>query len=102
MTHTLGLWEIGEVVRSGYSPNDEIVIVLGDSGQITIETENAVDDAHLIAAAPELLEVLKAYVAWEVEYMTINNLGNPENQHNVKWARKVIAKAEPTEEREEA
>lgn len=50
-------------------------------------------DASLIAAAPELLEVLKAYVAWEVEYMTINNLGDPEKQHNVKWARSVIAKA---------
>lgn len=55
--------------------------------------ERAEANARLIAAAPELLEVLKAYVAWEVEYMTINNLGDPEKQHNVKWARAVIAKA---------
>ena len=29
----------------------------------------------------------------EVEYMTINKLGDPEQQHNIKWARKVMAKA---------
>lgn len=52
------------------------------------------DDASLIVAAPELLEVLKAFVAETVDYMTINHLGDPEGQHNVKWARRVIAKAE--------
>ena len=44
---------------------------------------------------PELLEVLEAMVAAECEYMTINNLGDPEQQHNIKWARSVIAKAVP-------
>jgi hypothetical protein len=42
----------------------------------------------------DLLEVVKAFVAETVDYMTINNLGDPEKQHNVKWARSVIAKAE--------
>jgi hypothetical protein len=50
-------------------------------------------NARLIAAAPELLEALQAMVDAEVDYMTINNLGDPEQQHNVKWARAIIAKA---------
>jgi hypothetical protein len=41
----------------------------------------------------ELIEVVKAFVQQEVEYMTINHLGDPEKQHNVKWARAVLAKA---------
>lgn len=49
-------------------------------------------DARLIAAAPELLDLVNAFVQQEVEYMTINNLGDPEKQHNVKWARAVLAK----------
>lgn len=62
------------------------------SDPATIEISSP-EDARLIAAAPELLEVLQSFVQQEVEYMTINNLGDPEKQHNVKWARAVIAKA---------
>jgi hypothetical protein len=42
---------------------------------------------------PDLCAVLEAMVLAEVEYMTINNLGDPEKQHNIKWARTVLAKA---------
>lgn len=42
----------------------------------------------------ELLEVVKALVSETVEYATVNKLGDPEKQHNIKWARSVIAKAE--------
>jgi hypothetical protein len=51
-------------------------------------------NGRLIASAPELLECLKAMVAETVEYATINKLGDAEQQHNVKWARSIIAKAE--------
>lgn len=51
-------------------------------------------NARLIAAAPDLLGCLKAMVAETVEYATINKLGDPEKQHNIKWARSIIAKAE--------
>lgn len=44
----------------------------------------------------EALECLKAFVAETVDYMTRNKLGDPERQHNVRWARAIIAKAEGT------
>lgn len=57
-----------------------------------LSQNNAHSWDRLVRERNELLEVLKAFVAQEVDYMTINNLGNPEKQHNVKWARAVIAK----------
>ncbi|MHC2481602.1 hypothetical protein [Rhizobium leguminosarum] len=42
----------------------------------------------------ELLEVVKAFVVETIDYATINKLGDAEQQHNVKWARSVIAKIE--------
>jgi hypothetical protein len=71
-------------------------------GCAAIGTEAAERDAAIAAwnrrrleqAAPELLELVKAFVTAEVDYMTLNNLGDPEQQHNVKWARAVIAKVE--------
>lgn len=52
-------------------------------------------NARLIAAAPELLEIVEAFIAETVDYATINNLGDPEKQHNVKWARKILATLSP-------
>jgi hypothetical protein len=37
--------------------------------------------------------VLDAFITQEVEYMIRNNLGDPEQQHNVIWARAVMARA---------
>jgi len=51
-------------------------------------------DARLIAAAPMLLEALKVMVEQEVNYMLINNLGNPEEQQAVINSRAAIAAAE--------
>jgi hypothetical protein len=51
-------------------------------------------DAERDNLQAELLECLKAMVAETVEYATINKLGDPEKQHNIKWARSIIAKAE--------
>lgn len=63
-------------------------------GNVHVASALGAGNARLIVAAPELFEVLKAFVAQEVDYMTINNLGDPEKQHNVKWARAVFAKVE--------
>lgn len=52
------------------------------------------EDASLIAAAPDLLAALKAMVVEYCDYTIINNLGDPETQHNIKLARAAIAKAE--------
>jgi hypothetical protein len=70
----------------------------------TKQAEEGMDMSDDVGTAPtalsiepleaELLAVVKAFVAETVEYMTINHLGDPEGQHNVRWARKVIAKAE--------
>lgn len=93
--HTPGPW----FIHDEYGPNDggSLVGPLGQSpvGGLTgyYGRDGQTANARLIAAAPELLDVVNAFVAQEVEYMTINNLGDPEKQHNVKWARAVIAKA---------
>ena len=50
-------------------------------------------NARLIASAPDLLEALVALVDEYCDYQIINNLGDPENQHNIKLARAAIAKA---------
>jgi hypothetical protein len=99
MSHTPGPWS----VRSRFIGPLEILrevdgVAIGNPvALVGAETfPECAANAELIAAAPELLEVLQAYVAWEVEYMTINALGDPEKQHNVKWARSVIAKATMT------
>ncbi|QIG76670.1 hypothetical protein EVC28_046 [Rhizobium phage RHph_I1_23] len=46
------------------------------------------------SCAAELIEVVKALVAETIDYATLNKLGDAEQQHNVKWARSVISKAE--------
>lgn len=58
------------------------------------------DRAKLIAAAPEtqrqrdaLLAALEAMVEQECDYMKINKLGDPEEQHNIIVARAAIKDA---------
>lgn len=50
-------------------------------------------NARLIAAAPELLEALIALRDETIDYMTINNLGDPNGQHNIQRANAAITKA---------
>jgi len=42
----------------------------------------------------EAIDCLKAFVAETIDYMVSNKLGDPEKQHNVRWARSIIAKEE--------
>ena len=103
MAHTPGPWVVGPI-------DDTAVTHLGKDG-IRYEVA-AVDgdyndpdewpimeaNARLIAAAPDLLAVVKAMVVEYCDYTIINNLGNPETQHNIKLARAAIAKAEGAQE----
>jgi hypothetical protein len=38
----------------------------------------------------QLKQLIQAFVEENSEYMEINQLGDPEKQHNIKWARKVL------------
>jgi hypothetical protein len=44
-----------------------------------------------------LLEALEQMVNEKVDYMTINNLGDPETQHTIKSSRAAIARAQGKE-----
>ena len=48
---------------------------------------------RLRAVNAELVAALEFMVAQEVDYMTINHLGNPEEQHGVRMARAALSKA---------
>ena len=55
--------------------------------------EEVLANVALARAAPDLLEALEALVVETCDYNKINNLGDPEEQHNIKLARAAIAKA---------
>ena len=56
------------------------------------------EDAAFIVRAcnnhKALLQALNNFVEEQIDYMTINHLGDPEKQHNIKLARTAIANAE--------
>ena len=72
-THTPGPWKMGRTDLASYTTNDNtgecerVMYVYRDQGQdrIAIFGDNVVEDARLIAAAPELLAALEAIVAYD-------------------------------------
>jgi hypothetical protein len=46
-------------------------------------------DGKVIDREKQLEELVRSFVFDEIDYMTRNNLGDPERQHNVRWARKL-------------
>jgi hypothetical protein len=60
---------------------------LGENGPNGIR--NSLERAEEVIG--ELQETLQAMVDEQVEYMTINHLGDPEKQHNIRRARVVLA-----------
>lgn len=57
----------------------------------TVETVREVnsENIELKAEIEQLRELVRSFVLGEIDYMTRNKLGDPEQQHNVKWARKL-------------
>ena len=90
--HTPGPWEvnidaIGDIFISG--ANSEYVAEIGSS-----EDKAAMNDANLIAAAPELLEALKYFLdVYEQEEWVSNEIG-----YAADIALAAIAKAEGTDQ----
>ena len=80
-------WKCGGVSMHA----DDCVLAAKMLRSIALENERV---SALHAAAPDLLAALKAMVVEYCDYTIINNLGNPETQHNIKLARAAIAKAE--------
>lgn len=64
----------------------------GIAGGIPDEA-NAAFIVKAVNCHDELVECLQAFIAQEVEYMTINHLGDPEKQHNVIRGRAILSKA---------
>lgn len=95
--HTPGPLEIVEAKVLDNSNQWHVYLAAPDGRKIAAlwgGQNEKIGNAKLFAVASELLQLVEAFVQQEVEYMTINNLGDPEQQHNVKWARATIAKAE--------
>lgn len=97
MKHTKGPWEVGDLVENDYEPR--FVQVLGNDGVKHIAKavygqtdEECATNAHLIAAAPDLLEACKASVQslGEVYGMT------DKEAHLLKMLQKAIIEAEGT------
>ena len=42
----------------------------------------------------ELRQVIQAFVDETEDYMKLNGLGDASNQHNVKWARRVLGETQ--------
>lgn len=95
-THTPGPWRLAVVggFRDG-QPSASIWIEAGEYYSIAsvIPQREVEANAHLLAAAPELLFALKMLLADIEDYQRINHLGGADN-HSQQMARAAIAKAE--------
>lgn len=90
--HTRGPWATHLVdsctVTAKY---DSQIMIACMVGSYDVDHETMEANARLIAAAPDLLELVQSFVTDQVDYMTRNKLGDPEQQHNIKWARRLFA-----------
>ncbi len=94
MSYTKGPWTVYCDHYDGPIHRIEIVALGKTVARIyTSVPEQDMDNARLIASAPELLEALKGLYADQVDYLTINHLGGMDN-HWMKAARAAISKAE--------
>ena len=86
--HTPGPWTYEEEayhMEQVFGPKGLIAKVVGDSAETCF-------NAHLIAAAPDLLESLRLLHDNLAEYQRLNNLSGYDNS-DMKMARAAIAKA---------
>ena len=93
--YTPGPWEIGkplmrfmhaEISARGYHKDQRLIIAHVDS--VDGFKGNSRANAHLIAAAPDLLEACKAAIKWMTEQ------GNPQDYHAYAACRTAVEKAE--------
>lgn len=52
-------------------------------------SNDALDIDRLSRENDELRQLVKSFVKDEIDYMNRNALGDPEQNHNVKWARRL-------------
>ena len=99
--HSSGPWSVphfadGKSVCScayAFNGGGQVVAQVQWGGSDELSKDEAVANARLIAAAPELLEALIAMEREKSEYMIRNNLGDPALERTNKLARAAIAKA---------
>lgn len=91
MAHTPAPWEISQSTLGAYS-----IHAVAGPVKVCPAIAHGLDDACLIAAAPDLLLAVKCLCEEMVDYMTINKLGDPNEQHNYRLGMAAIAKAERT------
>lgn len=97
MKHTPGPWEVVRSWRGELEPfdakNDHHLL----SSESPLPLEEREANAHLIAAAPELLEALEALMAAYESYARDQeyegNRWQPEYDENYQQAKKAVAKA---------
>lgn len=77
---------------------DNGYVVLDQEGDLVAIGMATVEQTNAIAAAPDMLLALKAMAEEWVNYMTINNLGDPWAKHNMRLAAHAIKKAEGRDE----
>ncbi|MEQ4625205.1 hypothetical protein [Providencia manganoxydans] len=83
--HSTAPWRIDEVVQCSIHSGDKFIALIHDSGSFSRGEHKA--NAHLIAAAPELLQVLQLIVSYHDD-------GNRSlHREDLEMARKAIAKA---------
>lgn len=88
-----------------YKPFAERLASLPDHARLIVHAQNpaaghywtlpvatiTAGEYRQLAAAPALYEALNIMVAEKADYMRINSLGDPEEQHSIKLARKALS-----------
>lgn len=96
--HTPGPWTVGQAYRHGYSPG--FCPIIGGNAQVALV--DACDrhmpwpnNAHLIAAAPDMLAALKRILPYVMQQTSADEPGPEyEHYHASKAVRAAIARAE--------
>jgi hypothetical protein len=67
MPHTPGPWTAKKMDAPGRAWDGQWEINYGRAGECVAEVVYSADDARLLAAAPDMLELLLAYERWEAD-----------------------------------
>ena len=89
---TPGPWRVYHAPASQNGDEGEPTLFAMEGGTDLIAEIEA--NAQLMESSPDMYEALKVIVGNTIDYATINNLGDPYKQHDVKLALAALAKAE--------